>query len=130
MIIFAGSNPSTAAKSLVPFTPDTKSGQVLAMWIMAAGIEDHVQLNVVNYTTENNKPLSVPQMKEAAHDIAQILNPHDKIVALGKTASKVLTMAGISHLELPHPSGRNRKLNCPFYVNECISKLRDYAYPG
>ena len=124
MIVFVGSNPSSSAKNF-----DTKSGQILRSWVDASGIENWLQYNVANNPTPGNRPLKVSEIKECIPELQKSLQGWTKIVALGKTAHRALTMAGIPHLEMPHPSGLNRKLNCPFYVNECISKLRDYAYP-
>jgi uracil-DNA glycosylase len=50
----------------------------------------------------------------------------DKIVALGKTAEKALTLLGYDFYAMPHPSGLNRKLNDKDYIEEKIKGLRDY----
>ena len=131
MIVFVGSNPSMASGSAMPFAVDTKSYKILWSWINAAiSIPAVCYHNVSDKPTPNNRPLKISEIKECIPGLQIAMHDHSRIVALGKTAHKALTMAGIPHLELPHPSGLNRKLNCPFYVNEQISKLRDYAYPG
>ena len=132
IIVFVGSNPSKASITCIPFDTDTKSFRILSGWMDAAGIVNTVVVfrNVANTPTPNNRPLNVSEIKECLPGLTESLQGFTKIVALGKTAHKALSMAGIPHLELSHPSGMNRKLNCPHYVNEQISKLRDYAYPG
>lgn len=127
MILFVGSNPSNAAKNLVPFTLDTISGRVLFSWIEAAGIVEYTQINLVNATTPDNRPLTKSEIIEAIPNIQRGVAPFTKVVALGKTAVRALTMAEISHLELPHPSGLNRKLNDPEFVKQTIERLREYA---
>ena len=128
MIVFVGSNPSVASGSNRPFDDDTKSYKILWGWINAAIPEPSVcYFNVSNEPTPNNRPLNASEIKECIPGLQIAMQNHSKIVALGKTAHRALEMAGIPHLELSHPSGLNRKLNCPYYVNELISKLRDYA---
>jgi uracil-DNA glycosylase len=130
MIVFVGSNPSRAAGCTTPFTPNTRSHTIIKSWMDAASVgRDHLFYNVSNQATPNNRPLKISEIKECIPGLQESLRGFTKIVALGKTAHRALQMAGIPHLELSHPSGCNRKNNCPFYVNEQISKLRDYAYP-
>lgn len=131
MIVFVGSNPSVASGSNRPFDDDTKSYKTLWSWINASGIVDVVHYyNVSNQTTENNRPLNAQEIRDCVPELQKSLQGFTKIVALGKTAHRALEMAGIDHLAIDHPSGMNRKLNCNYYVNALISKLRDYAYPG
>jgi len=53
---------------------------------------------------------------------------HDKIVALGNFASKVLQKINIDHFTLPHPSGLNRKLNDKSYERDQLVKCKEYIY--
>jgi uracil-DNA glycosylase len=126
-IVFVGSNPSQKRKLNGAFTPDTVSGRVLHEWIRAAEIDLWHTLNIVDYITENNRPLNKSEILPHIPHIKLSLSFCTKIVAMGKTAHKALQLAGIPHLEMPHPSGLNRKLNDPEYVSKCIAMLRDYA---
>lgn len=48
-----------------------------------------------------------------------------KIIALGEEASYALINNGVvNHFKLPHPSGRNRKLNNKVYVSEVLAKCK------
>jgi len=51
----------------------------------------------------------------------------NKIVALGKTAAKALTLLHLEFYEMPHPSGCNRKLNNKEYVAEKIKGLIEFC---
>lgn len=126
-VIFVGSNPSQARKLDGAFTPDTRSGAVLREWIRAANVGRWITMNIVDYITKDNKPLNKTEILSSIPHIKLALGNYTKIVAVGKTAHEALNIAGIQHLEIPHPSGLNRKLNDPHYVAECIEKLRQYA---
>lgn len=54
--------------------------------------------------------------------------PESKIVALGEFPSMVLRRLGIKHHRIPHPSGRNRTLNDPRFVEQVLSECRRYLY--
>jgi uracil-DNA glycosylase len=130
-IAFIGSNPSHLSKDNQAFSIETKSRKTLEKWIEEAGLftgEYHLTLhNVSDIKTENNRPLTVNEIHDNSHKLRLKFFSYKKVVALGKTAHKALSLAGIPHLEMPHPSGMNRKLNDPNYVKECIDKLREYA---
>jgi len=88
-----------------------------------------VHLNVLNKKTEDNRPLKKSEIKlnleRLASDIKGIEPTH--IIALGKTAATALTMLGVEYYEMPHPSGRNRKLNNPEYVAGKVKGLTEYC---
>jgi uracil-DNA glycosylase len=88
-----------------------------------------MHINVLNEKTDGNRPLRASEIKSnvprLAEDIKGI-NP-DRIVALGKTAARALTLLGIPFCEMPHPSGCNRKLNDPAYVQQKIKELTEFC---
>ncbi len=126
-ILFIGSNPSQTATTTEAFSESTKSGRILRSWI--DGIEGTILFdNIASYATENNRPLNKEEMALAQASLADRIkevNP-DRLVALGKSAASVLTKLKLDHLEMPHPSGMNRKLNDRQYVREQISALKQY----
>lgn len=67
----------------------------------------------------------MPLLKSKIDDIKPL-----RIVALGKTAEKALTLLGIPHFAMPHPSGRNRQLNDPEYLSKKIKGLQNYCNPS
>lgn len=52
--------------------------------------------------------------------------PYDKIITLGVAPSSYLRVLKIDHFPLPHPSGLNRKLNDPLYVQKQLDRAKDY----
>jgi uracil-DNA glycosylase len=127
-ILFIGSNTSNASADNSAFHPSTKSRKILDSWCQdIVGIKAY--LNVLDKKTEDNRPLTQEEIKvnisRLAEDIKKI-NP-DKIIALGKTASKAVSLLGLKFLELPHPSGMNRLLNDPQYVEEKIKELVEFC---
>jgi uracil-DNA glycosylase len=105
MVLFVGDRPST--KNVDPMIPfiGTKSYDRLLDWASRLGL---VNFDMIN-----------------SHDSALLTiisaNAHIKIViALGNVAARRLDRAGIPHLKMPHPSGRNRKLNDKEYVEQML----------
>jgi uracil-DNA glycosylase family 4 len=136
-ILFVGSNPSSAAKTQNPFCTSTKSGKLLNDWLIASGqyplsLTSTCYANVADYPTENNRPLLTAEIKSNLSLLQRkvdIIKP-DKIIALGKTAEKALTLLRTDYYPMPHPSGLNRLLNDPEYVKKKINGLRDYLNPS
>lgn len=127
-ILFVGSNPSNASTCDVAFHGSTRSSQILTGWIKdIRGCKMHI--NVLNKKTENNRPLTTQEVNDSLEKLREQLNmiKADRVVALGKTAAKALTLLGVVHYEMPHPSGRNRKLNDASYVAEKVKGLTNYC---
>lgn len=127
-ILLVGSNPSHKATSNEAFTADTVSGRILRSWI--EGIEgEFVFENLSSQKTENNRPLNRSERALAQVSLQKRIqgtNP-GRIVALGKVAAEVLGALGVSFLEMPHPSGLNRKLNDKEYMARKLEELRSFC---
>lgn len=133
-ILFIGSNPSQRSKTTLPFWHDTRSMLVLDQWISKLDHEVISSLlfcNVSDMPTSNNRPLKVSEIKSNLATLQNKIDqmrPH-KIIALGRTAEKALTLLRMHHYAMPHPSGLNRKLNDAKYVEEKINGLKNYLQP-
>lgn len=129
-ILLLGSNPSTSSAVPSAFDVSTKSGKTLLGWLRDARIDYNIVLyNVSNTPTIGNRPL---KQNEIEMNLARILDAvnlerPDAIIAVGKTASKALTLLHLSFFELPHPSGCNRLLNDPKFIEEKIKKLTEFV---
>lgn len=129
-VLFIGMNPSQASASTAPFHESTKSGRVLKEWTDKVGISNPIIGNICYRTTENNRNLTKKEIKENVKGLARSIVRHNPthVVALGNAAAMALDICGIKYLKMPHPSGLNRKLNDPTYVEEQLNKLREYVY--
>ena len=130
-ILFVGSNPSNASTVDIAFHASTKSSKILTEWCKdIEGAKMHV--NVCDVKTEGNKPLTQAQIDENLLLLkfkVTVANA-DRVVALGKAAAKALTLLGVEQYEMPHPSGRNRKLNDKAWVAEKVKALQNYCLEG
>ena len=129
-ILFVGSNPANASTCEAAFHGSTRSSQILTSWCdHIDGIKMHI--NVLNKKTENNRPLKQNEIKANLDRLKidiETIAP-DRVIALGKTAAKALSMIGVKFLEMPHPSGRNRLLNDANYVAQKVKSLREFCAP-
>ena len=134
-IVFIGSNPSIKSGSVQPFWTDTRSRKVLSSWLSQLPSEYITCirfLNVFNIPTPNNRPLTASEIKNSLLRLGgdlYMMNP-DKIIAVGKTAEKALTLLrsklNFDFYAMPHSSGLNRQLNDPIYVEEKIKGLIEF----
>lgn len=127
-IVFVGSNPSRASIDETAFHKSTRSSEILYQWIRTIeGTKEF--LNVSSIKTQNNRPLKLSEIKSSLPELARRLQEirADHIVALGKTATKALTLLGERFFEMPHPSGMNRKLNDKVYMQQKIKELVEHC---
>jgi hypothetical protein len=122
-ILLIGSNPSNSSPDSSPFHPNTKSRKFIDKIFAGFSVELHYS-NLFDYKTENNKPISKKELILNIEHIKQKFNnfPNTKIIALGRTSSDGLRLAGIDHFHLPHPSGLCRFWNDPVSAEV---KIRD-----
>lgn len=123
-VLIVGSNPSQASPDNSAFHPSTKSRKTIDKWFAGIPADLHF-INVSNEKTENNKPLNSHQINPIRTQLESFKNY--KIIAVGKTAENVLKHAQIDHFAMPHPSGRNRKLNDRDYIRNKLAELNKYV---
>ena len=133
-ILFVGSNPSQKAGKTVAFWHDARSTKILNKWtsrLDGSQIESISFANVSNAVTPGNRPLTSSEIQVASPRLKADIDKMQptKIIALGKTAEKALTLLGLQFYAMPHPSGLNRLLNDPAYVEEKINGLKNYINP-
>ena len=113
-IVLVGSNPSQTSPDNSAFHPSTKSRKFIDRIFAGSGY-NMTYMNLIDHKTDNNKPISKSQIRQNLDQIKDKfeLKTGAKIVALGKTASDGLALAGVAHFALPHPSGLCRFWNDP-----------------
>jgi uracil-DNA glycosylase len=125
-VVFVASNPSVKSSDTACMNVATRSRIILNGWIEE--IEANVRfVNVCDDRTEKNRPLTVSEIKSCLKSLEIKLQDCDKIVTLGNTASKAVSMLGLKHLKVPHPSPKNRLLNDKKFVEEIKEKIRDFC---
>lgn len=129
-VLLIGSNPGQKSPDNTAFHPDTKSRQFVDKWFedetWCIGYE-----NLVDFKTAKNKQLSNSQIEAEMPWIVKNINAYKdmgwSIVACGKIASRGLTMAGIEHFEMPHPSGLCRFWNDKEAGKAKIEEMKKWA---
>lgn len=128
-VLFVGSNPSVVSKTYNPFCESTVSGRILVGWIRQTCPDDiSAACNVTDLPTQSNRPLTVKEIKNSLPRLQLKINSANptKIVALGKTAAKALTLLRIPHYAMPHPSPVNRQLNNQQFIDSKMNGLIQY----
>lgn len=115
-VLFVGQNPTSHQAADTAFE-GTQSGKRLDAWIAYLGIKSVV---LINAATKTGRVTLADA--DRVHVLSAILKyTPDKVIALGSYASRVLKTCSVDHFCLPHPSGRNRKLNDKMWVNAQLS---------
>lgn len=124
MIIFVGDKPSNKnTDPKVPFV-GTKSYKTLLEWIV------ELQVSVTDVVLANKEHVKtygyIPDCYISVNNHHIDIDTMDKVIALGEAASKYLNKCGVKHYKLPHPSGRNLKLNDKKYVKDVLKDCRKW----
>jgi len=117
MIIFVGDKPSKKNKNIgIPFV-GTQSYKRLLDWIWQMDIN----VTDVHLVNANSSDFS-----EETIALSQFRFVGSVMVALGNSASKFLDTIEVEHFKLPHPSGRNLKLNDKEWLTTELNKCKRY----
>ena len=120
-VIFVGANPSFKTGSDPKKTPSIKR---LFKWCQIINLNLFSFTNAsLKYTVGNKQPTLTGDCLEL---LADQVNGYDKVIALGQFASDALNKICVDHLEMPHPSPLNRKLNDKCYEYLCLMGLKNY----
>lgn len=123
MVLLVGSNPPRQENVDRAFV-ETRSGRVLDSWKESWGSYRYVAVNASDLVQRSG---DVPA-KHVRLGFCDYLVEcgADRFVALGKVAARALKKAGVSFFEMPHPSGRNRKLNDKDWTADVVRKCGEY----
>lgn len=86
-------------------------------WIATITEGDYYEI----YNSDTKNDLEIVHLK-------YLLDPRIRVVALGKKAATRLEKLDISHFCLPHPSGRNRRINNGLLVQTAIYQCAQWAH--
>ena len=115
-ILLVGDKPSSKNKDPNVAFVGTKSFTTIQQWLKVMGLG-------------NAKIVMINRVDPSFHNLViQATLGRYKIIALGAEAKKALTHLGVSNFFcLPHPSGRNRKLNNKKYVAEILQQCKSWV---
>lgn len=66
-------------------------------------------------------------LKDVQHEyLREICNAPSKIISLGAKTHYILSIMGINHFSLPHPSGLNRQLNNLGFIQSKLDECKKY----
>lgn len=116
-VLILGINPSTR-------NGRSKSLAVLYSWM------DQLKLGTVSFCNINPNTGEFRLEDTQKEYVQTICRGYDRVIALGNVVSRTLQSLDINHFKLPHPSGFNRQLNDPTFVNDQLSKCQLYLTPN
>lgn len=124
VVLFIGDEPSKSNIDSETAFVGTKSYSRLLGWI------DAMNLSVNNIYLQNREDFIFINYWEDQgyfeYSTKEGLFVVDKIVALGNKAEKFCNSQDLECFKLPHPSGKNFKLNDKKFVKDILSKCRSY----
>lgn len=113
MILFVADRPSPKMKPGARPFEGASSEARLKEWISALGVSDFTIVN------QSDTVIAASAVKTA-----RVLGY--PIIAIGNNASKAL--GNIPHFKVPHPSGRNRQLNNPKFVQKVLQDCKQWLH--
>lgn len=128
-VLVVGQNPSRHNLDPKIAFEGTKSFTTIEEWMQEMSVASSGYM-LVNAFIKVNQKYNKDEFEIAVarlNSYMKIIKP-EKVIALGKMAAKALKKAGIDHFELPHPSGRNRKLNDVEWLQEQLFQAREYIW--
>jgi hypothetical protein len=114
LVIFVGDSPSERNYSKRVAFAGAGCFSLLVEWIHH--INPHYYLCLNSHTSQD------------LQDIQTLSKAGFKVVALGKEASRRLSVVDIEHYKMPHPSGLNRILNDKEYVAKKLDDCKNWVH--
>lgn len=122
-LLFVGQNPAYPNQDAWRAFEGTASGRRLNQWLYELGATEVTMINAsprLGRVTQSDVDPTII--------LGAILKYHPvRVVALGRFAHEALVRLSVEHFTLPHPSGRNRKLNDKEWVRAQLSMCRAWV---
>ncbi len=126
-VLLIGCNPSVKSPDNTPFHASTRSRIIIDRWFQ--GIDADISfMNLTDEKRSGNRAFTRKELISLEDPVFLRLKSfqNHRIITLGKAPETVIKALGIDFFAMPHPSGLNRLLNDPAYIEEKIKKLRGY----
>lgn len=124
-LLIIGQNPARGMENETPFH-NTKSGERLFRWLKDSGVslDDCTFINV--WYKLGKLPGSLLMRQYSSLNLKK--HNCDRIITVGKVAQKIIApLTKLPILNIPHPSGLNRKLNDPKIEQQIIQNLKEFV---
>lgn len=129
MLVVVAQNPANKMKDGDPPFEGTKSKDVLIGWLREIVADPNTQILVCNASKVKGKVGTKDYDKDNLRMLyGYSLNKQVRFISLGNYAEKYLNYGKIKNFKLPHPSGRNRKLNDPEFIASKLKECKEYLY--
>lgn len=134
MILILGQNPARSSATGEPFV-GTRSGKRLFRLLKYADVKEYVLMNVVDFKTDDNRPLKRSELKEVAESAIfnKLISSYEGIITVGKQATEALALtlkyhnlSNVKHLEIPHTSPKNLVWNDWLTEVKVVSAIRKF----
>lgn len=130
-VLFIGQNPSQTNLDINVAFVGSRSYHTLLEWVRKLGLKP----GEVGFVNASKKIGDVTLKDADFNNLFSACCTHEKVICLGKYAEKcyqkIARTYGWSYkaaFSLPHPSGLNRKLNNPEYVQKILEECKNYLY--
>jgi uracil-DNA glycosylase len=115
-LLIVGDKPSSKNTDPAIAFVGTKSFRTIQSWLREILEEEEAEIVMINRVAPDFSKVLVKASLERY-----------KIIALGVEASQALVNHGVArYFRLPHPSGRNRKLNNKQYLAEVLAECKKW----
>lgn len=86
---------------------------------------DYLGINQVAFTNLSSDPFWDKKQVDIDY-LKSSMTGHTKVVAWGPAVSKHLSVAGIEHFTLPHPSPLNRQINDHKFIRQKLDECKEF----
>lgn len=120
-VIVVGMNPSNTDNRFHFKNPTVRKTN---KWMSDCGVQ------YFSWANTFNKKGTPRESKVDKEQLKSLIEPYDRVVALGSFSSTVIEKLGVNHFKMPHPSPLNRQLNDKSYEADMVKACKAYIEQG